>query len=156
MQIPKMQRSEDSAPPVASWTGLIRASFEAGHVSQSIALFKAMTAVCRPNLTTLTVMMRVYDRGGQWGRAWGLYGQMQKGEGDMRLFEVALGLCVKGERWEAAEEVLGHICEGGWELDVDRHAWMMEAAVRAGQVMARDRIRVQSLGFRVQSLGFGV
>lgn len=132
-----------------TYTGLIRACDEAGLWQDAVEVFNHMRTVCAPNITTFNVMIGMYGRNKRFSAAMALYEGIVKGvfgksklyrkeptlSPDEFTFDAVLSACVRSERWEEFKSLYRVARQHGFNLNNQRHTWMVTALSRADKVM---------------------
>lgn len=131
-----------------TYTGLIKACKESGRWRDAISVFERMREVCAPNIGTCNIMISLYGAHGMYDEAKSLFEQIKKGRispknlyrSDPRLapdaytYDAMLGACTNAEEWGDLEVLFRQMLLQGYQLNSNRHAWIVQAISEAGKV----------------------
>lgn len=134
-----MKRLENCKPLEITFTGLIAASLNGGHVDDCLAIFQYMKDKCDPNIGTVNTMLRVYGRNDMFIEAKELFEEIVR-EKETRLvpdeytYSFMLEASARSLQWEYFEHVYQTMILSGYQIDQTKHAPMLIEASRAGKV----------------------
>ncbi|XP_031247563.1 pentatricopeptide repeat-containing protein At1g30610, chloroplastic [Pistacia vera] len=147
MQIEKICKVANK-PLVVTYTGLIQACLDSGHIENATEIFNQMKDFCSPNLVTCNIMLKAYVEHGMFEEAKKLFQKMSEDSNrlsrgpdnrglvvpDIYTFNTMLDACIKEKRWDDLEHVYKKMLHHGFHFNAKRHVRMILDASRAGRV----------------------
>lgn len=139
MQVGRIKRLENCKPLEITFTGLIAASLNGGHVDDCMAIFQYMKDVCDPNIGTVNTMLRVYGRNDMFVEAKELFEEIVREKEthlvpDEYTYSFMLEASARSLQWEYFEHVYKTMILSGYQIDQTKHVPMLIEASRAGKV----------------------
>ncbi|MED6173029.1 hypothetical protein PIB30_055500 [Stylosanthes scabra] len=146
MQIDKICRVANK-PLVVTYTGLLQASLDSGHIQDSAYIFEKMKKICAPNLVTCNIMLKGYLENGMFQEAKEMFEQMLENTNRLRnntdykmlvipdiyTFNIMLDACVAEKRWDDFQGIYQKMLYHGFHFNPKRHLRMVLEASRAGK-----------------------
>lgn len=134
-----MKRLENCRPLEITFTGLIAASLNGGHVDDCMAIFQYMEDKCDPNIGTVNMMLRVYGRNDMFSEAKELFEEIVSRKETHLVpneytYSFMLEASARSLQWEYFEHVYQTMILSGYQMDQTKHASMLIEASRAGKV----------------------
>ncbi|XP_047339308.1 pentatricopeptide repeat-containing protein At1g30610, chloroplastic [Impatiens glandulifera] len=134
-------------PLVVTYTGLMQACIEAGHVQNGSYIFEHMSKFCSPNLVTYNIMLKAHLDHGMYEEAKELLEKMlgnavsirnradqrQNVIPDIYSFNIMLDACVADGQWDDFEYIYDQMFHYGNYFNPKRHLKMIMAARQAGK-----------------------
>ncbi|XP_021274126.1 pentatricopeptide repeat-containing protein At5g67570, chloroplastic [Herrania umbratica] len=148
IEVDKMKNLSQRKPLEITFTGLIMASLDGGHVSDCISIFQYMKDHCAPNIGTLNAMLKVYGQNDMFSKAKELFEEINKAKSgpydslngkstnlipDGYTYSLMLGASAGALQWEYFEYVYKEMTLSGYHLDQTKHAILLVEASRAGK-----------------------
>ncbi|CAF1706734.1 unnamed protein product [Brassica napus] len=138
MQVGRMKRLENCKPLEITFTGLIAASLNGGHVDDCVAIFQYMKDKCDPNIGTVNTMLRVYGRNDMFIEAKELFEEIVREKEshlvpDEYTYSFMLEASARSLQWEYFEHVYQTMILSGYQIDQTKHVPMLIEASRAGK-----------------------
>lgn len=148
VQVSKIQQISSKKDDVITYTGLIKACHEGGHIHDAIFLFKHMQQICVPNVEACNVMIKIYGRNFMFDEARSLYEAVKKG--GMRLhenlkvvnrlrcnaqtFELMLKASAVSQNWDYFDCVYKDMILQGYHLCGRTNLWVMVRVAKKGKI----------------------
>ncbi|XP_056842511.1 pentatricopeptide repeat-containing protein At5g67570, chloroplastic [Raphanus sativus] len=134
----RIKRLENCKPLEITFTGLIAASLNGGHVDDCMAIFQYMKDVCDPNIGTVNTMLRVYGRNDMFVEAKELFEEIVREKEthlvpDEYTYSFMLEASARSLQWEYFEHVYKTMILSGYQIDQTKHVPMLIEASRAGK-----------------------
>ncbi|WZZ00849.1 hypothetical protein YC2023_073177 [Brassica napus] len=134
----RMKRLENCKPLEITFTGLIAASLNGGHVDDCVAIFEYMKDKCDPNIGTVNTMLRVYGRNDMFVEAKELFEEIVREKEthlvpDEYTYSFMLEASARSLQWEYFEHVYQTMILSGYRIDQTKHVPMLIEASRAGK-----------------------
>lgn len=131
-----------------TYTGLIQACLDSGHIQDGTYIFSKMQNFCSPNLVTCNIMLKAYLLHGMFEEAKDLFHKMSENGNyigrksdyrvqvipDIYTFNIMLDACIAEERWDDFENIYRRLLHNGYHFNAKRHLRMILDASRAGKV----------------------
>ncbi|KAJ0241983.1 Pentatricopeptide repeat-containing protein [Hirschfeldia incana] len=138
LEVGRMKRLENCKPLEITFTGLIAASLNGGHVDDCMAIFQYMKDVCDPNIGTVNTMLRVYGRNDMFVEAQELFEEVVREKEthlvpDEYTYSFMLEASARSLQWEYFEHVYQTMILSGYQIDQTKHVPMLIEASRAGK-----------------------
>ncbi|VVB18184.1 unnamed protein product [Arabis nemorensis] len=138
LEVGRMKRLENCKPLEITFTGLIAASLNGGHVDDCMAIFQYMKDKCDPNIGTVNTMLRVYGRNDMFSEAKELFEEIVKEKEPHMVpneytYSFMLEASARSLQWEYFEHVYQTMILSGCKIDQTKHAAMLIEASRAGK-----------------------
>ncbi|GLJ53573.1 hypothetical protein SUGI_1142920 [Cryptomeria japonica] len=147
LQVEKIRRVAKK-PLYVTYTGLIKASMDSGHLQDCITIFDHMQKFCAPNIITCNMMLKLYGQHHMFKEATSLFEGIKRGkiwpqkfsDGDPTLipdittYIAMLEACMVVQEWDYFENVYQDMLLKGYQLDKRQHSSLIVAASRAGKV----------------------
>ena len=136
-----MKRLPLSKPLEVAFTGMIQSSMEAGHFCHCTSIFEHMKGHCAPNIGTINVMLRVYDRSDMFSKARDLFESVKHKDfgsavtPDLYSYRIMLEASANAHQWEYFEYLYREMTLSGYSLEHDNQMWLLLEASRAGKVV---------------------
>lgn len=146
--VSKIQQISSKKDDVITYTGLIKACHEGGHIHDAIFLFKHMQQICVPNVEACNVMIKIYGRNFMFDEARSLYEAVKKG--GMRLhenlkvvnrlrcnaqtFELMLKASAVSQNWDYFDCVYKDMILQGYHLCGRTNLWVMVRVAKKGKI----------------------
>ncbi|OMP01796.1 hypothetical protein COLO4_11581 [Corchorus olitorius] len=149
VEVNKMKKLSHMKPFEITFTGLIMASLDGGHVNDCISIFEYMKDHCAPNIGTINAMLKVYGRNDMFSKAKELFEESNKTKSgpyysvngkfsglipDGYTYSLMLEASASALQWEYFEYVYKEMALSGYHLDQTKHAILLVEASRAGKV----------------------
>ncbi|EFH42956.1 EMB1408 [Arabidopsis lyrata subsp. lyrata] len=139
LEVGRMKRLENCRPLEITFTGLIAASLNGGHVDDCMAIFQYMKDKCDPNIGTANMMLRVYGRNDMFSEAKELFEEIVSRKETHLVpneytYNFMLEASARSLQWEYFEHVYQLMILSGYQMDQAKHASMLIEASRAGKV----------------------
>ncbi|KAI3972756.1 hypothetical protein MKX01_019414 [Papaver californicum] len=125
IEIEKMKNLTVTKPLEVAFTGMILSCLDGGHVDDCISVFTQMMNHCAPNIGTINAMLKVYRRSDMFLKAKELFEDTKR--------RGSVSASASAHQWEYFEYVYKemHLC--GFQLDQNKHAWLLVEASIAGK-----------------------
>ncbi|OVA09385.1 Pentatricopeptide repeat [Macleaya cordata] len=148
MEIEKMKKLSLTKPLEVAFTGMIMSCMDGGHVDDCISIFEQMTGHCSPNIGTINAMLKVYGRNDMFVKAKDLFEETKRkssgfnisvdgGRSSLALdaytYSSMLEASASAHQWEYFEYVYKEMHLSGYQLDQNKHAWLLVEASIAGK-----------------------
>ncbi|KAL0677329.1 hypothetical protein Bca4012_005310 [Brassica carinata] len=138
LEVGRMKRLENCKPLEITFTGLIAASLNGGHVDDCVAIFQYMKDKCDPNIGTVNTMLRVYGRNDMFIEAKELFEEIVREKEshlvpDEYTYSFMLEASARSLQWEYFEHVYQTMILSGYQIDQTKHVPMLIEASRAGK-----------------------
>ncbi|VYS71724.1 unnamed protein product [Arabidopsis thaliana] len=138
LEVGRMKRLENCRPLEISFTGLIAASLNGGHVDDCMAIFQYMKDKCDPNIGTANMMLKVYGRNDMFSEAKELFEEIVSRKETHLVpneytYSFMLEASARSLQWEYFEHVYQTMVLSGYQMDQTKHASMLIEASRAGK-----------------------
>lgn len=138
LEVGRMKRLENCKPLEITFTGLIAASLNGGHVDDCVAIFEYMKDKCDPNIGTVNTMLRVYGRNDMFVEAKELFEEIVREKEthlvpDEYTYSFMLEASARSLQWEYFEHVYQTMILSGYRIDQTKHVPMLIEASRAGK-----------------------
>ncbi|OMO56462.1 hypothetical protein CCACVL1_26532 [Corchorus capsularis] len=148
VEVNKMKKLSHMKPLEITFTGLIMASLDGGHVNDCISIFEYMKDHCAPNIGTINAMLKVYGRNDMFSKAKELFEESNKAKSgpyssvngkfsnlipDGYTYSLMLEASASALQWEYFEYVYKEMALSGYHLDQTKHAILLVEASRAGK-----------------------
>ncbi|CAI0405533.1 unnamed protein product [Linum tenue] len=109
-EVDKIRRVPQSKPMEYTFTGMILAAMDGGHIHDCIAIFEHMKSHCVPNIGTINTMLRVYCQNDFFSAAKSLYEEIKITYGthctpDGYTYSAMLEASANALEWEYFEHV---------------------------------------------------
>lgn len=149
LQMDKMKKLPQRKPLEITFTGLIMASLDGGHVNDCISIFQYMKDHCAPNIGTINAMLKVYGRNDMFSKAKELFEEINKVKSsphdsrngkcanlipDVYTYSLMLEASASALQWEYFEYVYKEMALSGYQLDQTKYAILLVESSRAGKV----------------------
>ncbi|RZC62778.1 hypothetical protein C5167_024553 [Papaver somniferum] len=148
LEIEKMKKLTLTKPLEVAFTGMILSCLDGGHVDDCISIFKQMKNHCAPNIGTINAMLKVYRHSDMFLKAKELFEDTKRRGSvndansnggrsylalDVYTYSSMLEASASAHQWEYFEYVYKemHLC--GFQLDQNKHAWLLVQASIAGK-----------------------
>ncbi|KAH9287850.1 hypothetical protein KI387_031967, partial [Taxus chinensis] len=146
LQVEKIRRVA-TKPLYVTYTGLIKASIESGHLQGCISIFDQMQKFCAPNIITCNMMLKLYGQNHMFKEAATLFEGIRRGRvfpqkvgdsdpvlmPDIITYTAMLEACVLAQEWDYFENVYQLMLLKGYRLENKQHSSLIVAASRAGK-----------------------
>lgn len=135
-----MRTLPDRKPLEITFTGLIIASMDGGHIDDSISAFKYMKKYCSPNIGAINAMLKVCGRNDMFFKAKELFEEIKVADSDSTLvpdgytYSMMLEASASAQQWEYFEYVYREMVLSGFKLDQEKHGYLLLESSRAGKV----------------------
>ncbi|KAG2327183.1 hypothetical protein Bca52824_009911 [Brassica carinata] len=138
LEVGRMKRLENCKPLEITFTGLITASLNGGHVDDCMAIFQYMKDKCDPNIGTVNTMLRVYGRNDMFIEAKELFEEIVREKEthlvpDEYTYSFMLEASARSLQWEYFEHVYQTMILSRYQIDQTKHVPMLIEASRAGK-----------------------
>ncbi|KAH7511218.1 hypothetical protein FEM48_ZijujUnG0037000 [Ziziphus jujuba var. spinosa] len=149
VEVGKMKKLSNSKPLEVTFTGMIAASMDGGHIDDCISIFEHMKNHCAPNIGTINTMLNIYGRNDMFSKAKKLFEEIKKvnpdsshpsldGEHnylipDEYTYSSMLKASASALQWDYFECVYKEMTLSGYQLDQSKHALLLPEASRAGK-----------------------
>ncbi|KAF6159742.1 hypothetical protein GIB67_030000 [Kingdonia uniflora] len=145
MEVEKMKRLPLTKPLVVTFTGMILSCLEGGHVKDCISVFQTMSNHCSSNIGTINAMLKVYGRNDMFAEAKELFEETKVMDSacrgtssfsldpDIYTYSSILEASAVAHQWEYFEYVYKEMPLSGFQIDQNKHAWLLVEASRAGK-----------------------
>ncbi|CAN8251458.1 unnamed protein product [Cochlearia groenlandica] len=138
LEVGRMKRLDNCKPLEITFTGLIAASLDGGHVDDCMAIFQYMKDKCEPNIGTVNTMLRVYGRNDMFSEAKELFEEIVREKEthmvpDEYTYRFMLEASARSLQWEYFEHVYQAMILSGHQIDQTKLAPMLIEASRAGK-----------------------
>ncbi|XP_054809240.1 pentatricopeptide repeat-containing protein At5g67570, chloroplastic [Prosopis cineraria] len=149
LEVEKIKRLSHARPLEVTFTGMIMASLDGGHVDDCICIFEHMREHCAPNIGTINAMLKVYGRSDMFSKAKELFEEVKgaksycygsPGDGgepsivpDEYTYSSMLEASACALQWEYFEHVYKEMTLSGYQLDQNKHASLLVEASKAGK-----------------------
>ncbi|XP_022739855.1 pentatricopeptide repeat-containing protein At5g67570, chloroplastic [Durio zibethinus] len=148
IEVEKMKKLSDRKPLEITFTGLIMASMDGGHVNDCISIFQYMKDHCAPNIGTINAMLKLYGQNDMFSKAKELFEEINKAKSgpydslngkftslipDGFTYSLMLEASASAHQWEYFEYVYKEMSLSGYQLDQTKHAILLVEASRAGK-----------------------
>ncbi|KAL4181520.1 hypothetical protein AMTRI_Chr12g271550 [Amborella trichopoda] len=147
-QIEKLKSLPLSRPLEVAFTGMIQSCMDGGYVRDGISIFENMQEYCTLNIGTINVMLKLYGCNDMFTKAKELFEgiKMPEARYDMNLdchgvnspdaytYSLMLEASAISLQWEYFEHVYKEMALSGFQLDQNKHAWLLVEASRAGMM----------------------
>lgn len=146
MEVEKLKRVRPCRPLEVTFTGMILAALEGGHINDCLCIYGHCKENCKPDIGLVNAMLKVYGQNDMFLKAKELFeeirGERKDGNGDtspllvpdMYTFRSMLQLSAKAQQWEYFEYVYGDMVFFGHQLEQNKHASLFVEASRAGKL----------------------
>ncbi|KAF3439065.1 hypothetical protein FNV43_RR17340 [Rhamnella rubrinervis] len=148
-EVRKMKKLSNSKPLEVTFTGMIAASMDGGHLDDCISMFEHMKDHCSPNIGTINTMLKIYGRNDMFSKAKELFEEIKKVSpysshssvdgghahliSDEYTYSSMLKASASALQWEYFEYVYKEMVLSGYQLDQSKHASLLLEASRAGK-----------------------
>ncbi|XVF59262.1 hypothetical protein PTKIN_Ptkin07bG0261400 [Pterospermum kingtungense] len=148
IEVDKMKKLPHRKPLEITFTGLIMASLDGGHVNDCISIFQYMKDHCAPNIGTVNAMLKVHGRNDMFSKAKELFEEINKAKSgpydsqngkfaglipDGYTYSLMLEASASALQWEYFEYVYKEMALSGYQLDQTKYAILLVEAARAGK-----------------------
>lgn len=146
-----MKKLFKSKPLEVTFTGMIVASMDGGHIDDCISIFEHMKNYCAPNIGTINTMLKIYGRNDMFSKAKSLFEEIKKVNSDSShpsldgeqtylipdeyTYSSMLKASASALQWDYFEYVYKEMTLSGYQLDQSKHALLIPEASRAGKVI---------------------
>lgn len=132
-----------------TYTGLIQACLESGHIENGAYIFNHMQKFCSPNLVTCNIMLKAFLDHGRFEEAKQLFltllenGNFISHDEDYKVrvipdiysFNTMLDACAVEKKWDDLEFVYTQMLKYGHHFNAKRHLRLILDARHAGKVL---------------------
>ncbi|XVE82943.1 hypothetical protein DITRI_Ditri16bG0045700 [Diplodiscus trichospermus] len=148
VEVDKMKKLPHRKPLEITFTGLIMASLDGGHVNDCSSIFECMKDHCAPNIGTINAMLKVYGRNDMFSKAKELFEEINKVKSgpydslngnfanlipDGYTYSLMLEASASALQWEYFEYVYKEMTLSGYQVDQTKYAILLVEASRAGK-----------------------
>ncbi|KAH1250064.1 Pentatricopeptide repeat-containing protein, chloroplastic [Glycine max] len=143
-------RSLPRAKPLeVTFTGMIKASMDGGHINDCICIFEYMKDHCVPNIGAINTILKVYGQNDMFSKAKVLFEEVKVAKSefyatpgggnssvvpDVYTYNSMLEASASAQQWEYFEHVYREMIVSGYQLDQDKHLPLHVKASRAGKL----------------------
>ncbi|PIA44162.1 hypothetical protein AQUCO_01700047v1 [Aquilegia coerulea] len=148
VEVEKLKKLHLTKPLEVAFTGMITSCMDGGHVNDCISVFEEMNKHCSPNTGTINAMLKAYGRNDMFAKAKELFEKTKEMESsrnthisgfdssltlDAYTYSSILEASAKAHQWEYFEYVYKEMTLFGYQLDQNKHAWLLVEASKAGK-----------------------
>ncbi|KAD4888248.1 hypothetical protein E3N88_20321 [Mikania micrantha] len=147
VEIKKMKRLPLTRPLVVTFTGMILSSMDGGHIGNCIRIFDISKEHCAPDIGIINAMLKVYGRSDMFFEAKELFEDTKRSNGhnisvgrdgpfvspDAYTFGEMLRVSASSHQWEYFDYVYKEMVFSGYQLDQNKHSFLLVEASRAGK-----------------------
>ncbi|KAL9992569.1 putative pentatricopeptide repeat-containing protein DG1 [Helianthus debilis subsp. tardiflorus] len=147
VEIKKMKRLPLTRPLVVTFTGMILSSMDGGHVGNCIRIFDISKEHCAPDIGIINAMLKVYGRSDMFFEAKELFEDTKRSNGhnvsvgrdgpfvspDAYTYGEMLRVSASSHQWEYFDYVYKEMVFSGYQLDQNKHSFLLVEASRAGK-----------------------
>ncbi|KAF9600682.1 hypothetical protein IFM89_011353 [Coptis chinensis] len=149
LEVEKLKKLRLTKPLEVAFTGMIMSCMDGGHVGDCISVFEQMDNHCSPNIGTINAMLKVYGRNDMFAKAQEMFERTKRMESgfstvtcsggsfltpDAFTYSSILEASASAQQWEYFEYVYKEMALGGYQLDQNKHAWLLVEASKAGKI----------------------
>ncbi|XP_076950938.1 pentatricopeptide repeat-containing protein At5g67570, chloroplastic-like [Bidens hawaiensis] len=141
IEIKKMKRL------VVTFTGMILSSMDGGHIGNCIRIFDISKEHCAPDIGIINAMLKVYGRSDMFFEAKELFEDTKQSNGhnvnmgrdgpfvnpDAYTYGEMLRVSASSHQWEYFDYVYKEMVFSGYQLDQNKHSFLLVEASRAGK-----------------------
>nr|XP_043618136.1 pentatricopeptide repeat-containing protein At5g67570, chloroplastic-like [Erigeron canadensis] len=152
VEIKKMKRLTLTRPLVVTFTGMILSSMDGGHIGNCIRIFDISKEYCAPDIGIINAMLKVYGRNDMFFEAKELFEDTKRSNGhnislgrdgpfvspDAYTYGEMLRVSASAHQWEYFDYVYKEMVFSGYQLDQNKHAFLLVEASRAGKTHLLD------------------
>ncbi|RWR77960.1 pentatricopeptide repeat-containing protein, chloroplastic isoform X1 [Cinnamomum micranthum f. kanehirae] len=132
VQVEKLKTLPLTKPLEVAFTGMIKSCMDGGHAYDCITIFESMKDHCTPNVGTINAMLKVYGRIDMFAKAKELFEEIKKIDTpDAYSYTLMLEVSASAHQWEYFEYVYKEMVLSGFQIDQNKHAWVLVEASRA-------------------------
>ncbi|XP_076956828.1 pentatricopeptide repeat-containing protein At5g67570, chloroplastic-like [Bidens hawaiensis] len=147
IEIKKMKRLPLTRPLVVTFTGMILSSMDGGHIGNCIRIFDISKEHCAPDIGIINAMLKVYGRSDMFFEAKELFEDTKRYNGhnvnvgrdgpfvnpDAYTYGEMLRVSASSHQWEYFDYVYKEMVFSGYQLDQNKHSFLLIEASRAGK-----------------------
>ncbi|XP_058081830.1 pentatricopeptide repeat-containing protein At5g67570, chloroplastic isoform X2 [Magnolia sinica] len=147
VQVEKLKSVPHTKPLEVAFTGMIQSCMDGGHVNDCISIFEHMKDHCTPNIGTINAMLKVYSHNDMFTKAKELFEETKKANSgcmtypcvgtsltpDAYSYSSMLEASARAHQWEFFEHVYKEMALCGYQIDQNKHAWVLVDASKAGK-----------------------
>ncbi|XP_010272797.1 PREDICTED: pentatricopeptide repeat-containing protein At5g67570, chloroplastic [Nelumbo nucifera] len=148
VMVDKMKKLSLTKPLEVAFTGMILSCMDGGHVEDCISIFEHMKEHCAPNIGTINAMLKVYGHSDMFSKAKELFEEAKGTKSlfttypdnggafltpDVHTYSSILEASASAHQWEYFEYVYKEMAFSGYQLNQDKHGWLLVEASRAGK-----------------------
>ncbi|KAK9066999.1 hypothetical protein SSX86_014323 [Deinandra increscens subsp. villosa] len=147
VEIKKMKRLPLTRPLVVTFTGMILSSMDGGHIGNCIRIFDISQEHCSPDIGIINAMLKVYGRSDMFLEAKELFEDTKRSNGhnisvgrdgpfvnpDAYTYGEMLRVSASSHQWEYFDFVYKEMVFSGYQLDQNKHSFLLVEASRAGK-----------------------
>ncbi|KAK1433147.1 hypothetical protein QVD17_10053 [Tagetes erecta] len=147
VEIKKMKRLHLTRPLVVTFTGMILSSMDGGHIGNCIRIFDISKEHCAPDIGIINAMLKVYGRSDMFFEAKELFEDTKRSNGhnisvgrdgpfvnpDAYTYGEMLRVSASSHQWEYFDYVYKEMVFSGYQLDKNKHSFLLVEASRAGK-----------------------
>ncbi|GJR88934.1 pentatricopeptide repeat-containing protein [Tanacetum coccineum] len=147
LEIKKMKRLPLTRPLVVTFTGMILSSMDGGHIGNCIRIFDISKEYCSPDIGIINAMLKVYGRNDMFFEAKELFEDTKKSNGhnvslgrdgpfvspDAYTYGEMLRVSASAHQWEYFDYIYKEMVYSGYQLDQNKHSFLLVEASRAGK-----------------------
>ncbi|PWA86268.1 tetratricopeptide repeat (TPR)-like superfamily protein [Artemisia annua] len=152
MEIKKMRRLPLTRPLVVTFTGMILSSMDGGYIGNCIRIFDISKEYCSPDIGIINAMLKVYGRNDMFFEAKELFEDTKKSNGhnvsvgrdgpfvspDAYTYGEMLRVSASAHQWEYFDYIYKEMVFSGYQLDQNKHSFLLVEASRAGKTHLLD------------------
>eukprot|EP00268_Persea_americana_P006492 TRINITY_DN12340_c1_g1_i8.p1 TRINITY_DN12340_c1_g1~~TRINITY_DN12340_c1_g1_i8.p1 ORF type:complete len:847 (-),score=171.96 TRINITY_DN12340_c1_g1_i8:609-3104(-) len=132
VQVEKLKTLPLTKPLEVAFTGMIKSCMDGGHAYDCVSIFESMKDHCTPNVGTINAMLKVYGRIDMFAKAKELFEEIKKTDTpDAYSYTLMLEVSASAHQWEYFEYVYKEMVLSGFQIDQNKHAWVLVEASRA-------------------------
>ncbi|KAI7743117.1 hypothetical protein M8C21_020096 [Ambrosia artemisiifolia] len=147
VEIKKMKRLPLTRPLVVTFTGMILSSMDGGHIGNCVRIFDISKEHCAPDIGIINAMLKVYGRSDMFFEAKELFEDTKRSNGhnvsvgrdgpfvnpDAYTYGEMLRVSASSHQWEYFDYVYKEMVFSGYQLDQNKHSFLLVEASRAGK-----------------------
>ncbi|KAI3726362.1 hypothetical protein L1987_66159 [Smallanthus sonchifolius] len=147
VEIKKMKRLPLTRPLVVTFTGMILSSMDGGHIGNCIRIFDISKEHCDPDIGIINAMLKVYGRSDMFFEAKELFEDTKRSNDhnisvghdgpfvspDAYTYGEMLRVSASSHQWEYFDYVYKEMVFSGYQLDQNKHSFLLVEASRAGK-----------------------
>lgn len=118
---------------------MIKSCMDGGYAYDCISMFESMKDHCTPNIGTINAILKVYGHIDMFAKAKELFENIKKTDlgcsPDAHSYTLMLETSASAHQWEYFEYLYKEMVLCGFQMDQNKHAWVLVEASRAGKVI---------------------